>query len=532
MKLFEKKNTKEAPGAGVSEQSTKKKSVPARFWRWMKRHKKLVCLLIVVVIAAGVGLSFYQRKNRMENMMQSAQTIETTTIQRQTLMDSISLSGTVASADSRNISASVEKAEVTKVHVEVGDIVTVGQVICEFDSEDIEASLTDAKNDKILSDYKSEKEYQKIVDTYEAAVKNYEDVTVAYSLTQENAKVAWQAAIEALNQAQEAYDNAAAEEKEAAAAALQKAQTAESEAASAYEKIVEEREAAEEKAESTLESATESLANADLERQYSKDESTQKIESYEQQLEDCYLTAPMDGMIISLSVAEGEIYNGGTIFVIADYQNFIVNASVDEYDIGSLKKGMEAAVKIESVSDEELPATLTYVAPTPGETAGFGSSGSSSYSIEISLTEPNENLRIGMSAQASVVLQAAEDVLTVPADCVQTNRQGQSVIYVQENGERKEVAVTVGMEGDYYVEISGEGLSEGMQVYYGTAMVTDSAVRGSEEESSMFPMGNMGGGGFSGGSMPSGGDMPSGGSMPSGGGSRPSGGSGSGRGGF
>lgn len=621
------KSSKKKEGETSSEV---KKNPFVRAGKWLLRHKKLVCLLLVVVIVAGVGLSMYQKKQEMENRMASVTTVETTSIMRQTLMDSISLSGTVASADSRNVSTSVEKAEVTKVYVEVGDIVQAGQVICEFDSADIEDSLTDAQNNKILSDYKSDKEYAKVVETYEDAVAKEEDVYEAYSAAQANAKAVWQAAQESESKAQSAYDKAVAAEAEKKAAyqsaagseitekayqdavagkadldaklaagsgstedtsgedtssdgtgestdgsqgtaaegsqglteteqalyndyentisayqnyqslkaayeeavkatasaktALEKAQASESNAASSYEKIVEERSAAEENAENSLESAAENLESANMERKYATDESEERIEEYQQQLEDCYLTAPMDGMIISLSVSEGDIYTGGTIFVIADYQNFIVNASVDEYDISSLKKGMEAAVKIEAVSDEELPATLTYVSPTPGETTGFGSSGSSSYKIEISLSDPNEDLRIGMSAQASVVLQASEDVLTVPSDCIQTNPQGESVIYVDENGERKEVAVTVGMEGDYYVEISGDGLEEGMKVYLATPMITDNMLQRTDEEGSvMFNIGGGMGGGMPGGDMPSGGGGDrSGGGMPSGGG--PSGG--------
>ena len=110
-----------------------KKGPLRRLCSWLLRHKVLVCLFLVVVIVGGVALNMNQKKQQMTKMMGSITTVETTGIQRQTLMESISLSGTVASADTRNVSATVENAEVTKVYVEVGDIVTAGQVICEFD---------------------------------------------------------------------------------------------------------------------------------------------------------------------------------------------------------------------------------------------------------------------------------------------------------------------------------------------------------------------------------------------------------------
>ena len=64
-------------------------------------------------------------------------------------------------------------------------------------------------------------------------------------------------------------------------------------------------------------------------------------------------------------------------------------------------------------------------------------------------------------------------MLTVPYDAVQTDENGNDVVYIVEDvaGEdgkmtrqQRPVPVTVGIEGDYYVEISGEGVTEGMTV--------------------------------------------------------------------
>ena len=73
----------------------------------------------------------------------------------------------------------------------------------------------------------------------------------------------------------------------------------------------------------------------------------------------------------------------------------------------------------------------------------------------------------------NIVLKEVEHVLTVPYDAVQTDENGDTVVYVMEQTtgadgqqaqEQRPVPVTVGTEGDYYVEVSGEGLAEGMEV--------------------------------------------------------------------
>jgi hypothetical protein len=146
--------------------------------------------------------------------------------------------------------------------------------------------------------------------------------------------------------------------------------------------------------------------------------------------------------------------------------------------------------------------------------------GSSSYSIEIALDDPNTDLRIGMTAKASIVLDAAYDVLTVPYDCVTTDEEGNSTITIDDNGEQKVISVTVGMEGDYYVEVSGDELTEDTFVYYSTAMANNAASGSdSDDDSSMMMMPGMGGGNGGG----NGGGMGGGGGNPGGGGGAPGG---------
>jgi hypothetical protein len=126
-----------------------------------------------------------------------------------------------------------------------------------------------------------------------------------------------------------------------------------------------------------------------------------------------------------------------------------------------------------------------------------------------------------MTAKASIVLNAAYDVLTVPYDCVTTDEEGNSTITIDDNGEQKVIPVTVGMEGDYYVEVSGDDLTEDTLVYYSTPMANNAASGSdSEDENSMMmmPGGGMGGGGNGGGGNPGGG-----GGNPGGGGGAPGG---------
>ena len=78
-----------------------------------------------------------------------------------------------------------------------------------------------------------------------------------------------------------------------------------------------------------------------------------------------------------------------------------------------------------------------------------------------------------MTARCSIILEEAEDVYAVPYDAIHVNKDGTSVIYAEDTGQgkkpkkkagKREIEVTKGMESDYYVEIRGDGLSEGLRV--------------------------------------------------------------------
>lgn len=111
-----------------------------------------------------------------------------------------------------------------------------------------------------------------------------------------------------------------------------------------------------------------------------------------------------------------------------------------------------------------------------------------------------------------IVLSAVEDVWSVPIDAVETDEDGNSVIYVKEGDDFVPVEVTTGAETDYYIEITGDALEDGMEVR--ASADADAAEMTVDEDSAGFAMGGMGGMT----EMSGGGDMPSGGDMPGGGG--------------
>lgn len=552
---------------------------------FVKKHKLLTVLLVLILIAAIVAGVIWRGKGKKTQMQ--TMTIETARIEKMDLTNSVSVTGTLATANGKTASTTLKDIKVTKVYVEVGDEVQEGDIICTFDSSDIEDALADAKNNyavnrqlDALDNY--ETQYQDTVSDAEDSLQDAKDTRDAYKNAYANAQTAEQEALDKLNSvkaqydtdslknaydqaasalkgaieavdstvtitdlesylssvngslpescssAYSAYQNAKAAYGEAqkavseAQSVYEQAQAAASQAYSAYSQAQSAREQAQDQYDSTVEQAEKTYEKAKLQDQLvSDDDALNKIEDYEEQLSDCTVYASMSGTITALNVEEDNVFAGGTIYEIQDVHNFIVDATVDEYDVVNLEKGQTAYVKTDSLGDEELEGEVTYVAPTgtTGQTMG-SNSGTASYEIQITLNEPQDKLRAGMTASVSIALEESRDALAVPYDCVQTNADGDSVIYVDDNGEKKEVKVTTGIETDYYTEVISDELSEGMTVYLSTPLQQSTGQNGSDSDSNQDGVTFDFGGGSMGGA-PSGG--PSGSSGGPGGGGAPGG---------
>lgn len=485
----------------------------------------VLCLVIVGIVGI-VGVRVHRGQRRAQERME-AQKVETVQVKRQNLVDAISVTGTIASADAWDVSASAKDVKVLEVRYKVGDYVEKGEVVAVLDTTNLELSLTEAKNRQALSEYTenksiqtASKQYEEAVtdgtDTYSKAVKS--EAEAKEELQEADGEVSEAAeklkrreerlsearealreaveptepAAEASEEEKKAYEEAllayqelqrAAEEAQASyTEAHQEYNTAEEAAAralDAYETVSEALEDAQKNNDRNISDAQDKLEQAQTEHTYSNDSSQQTIENYQEQIESCTVTAPISGVITAMNVDVGDTYmgEGNALFSIADNEHFVVSASVDEYEISKIAKEMTAAVIVEALGDTEMGAEVSFVSPTAASSNTASSNvGSSEYKIEIALDEANTDLRIGMTAKASIVRDAVYDVLTVPYDCVETKEDGSKVIYKEQDGERVEVPVTVGMESDYYVEIAAEGIDESTQVYYATPMVNNAAL--------------------------------------------------------
>lgn len=243
-----------------------------------------------------------------------------------------------------------------------------------------------------------------------------------------------------------------------------------------YDKAVESAADTAESNQRKIDEANDEYIEKALDTSISTDQQEDQIDQYKKEIEKCTIIAPISGVITSVDIEAGDetSNDNNNICVIQDTSVYKVEGTVDEYDVSEISVGMKAVIKTEATGDLEMTGVVSFISPTPKTSGSSGDSNSNSssaaeYPIKITLDDIDSAVRIGMTAETNVLIDSVEDVLTVPYDCLSQNDKGEYVVFIPEKSEnmednRREVVVEKGLETDYYVEISGDEISEGMEV--------------------------------------------------------------------
>jgi HlyD family secretion protein len=179
------------------------------------------------------------------------------------------------------------------------------------------------------------------------------------------------------------------------------------------------------------------------------------------------IRAPVSGTVLELLVNEGDpvvpltSYQAGTaLTTLADMSQLIFMGTVDEIDVGKLKEGMPARIKVGAMPDAEVSGTVYKIAPKSKTTEG-----ATLFDVEITL-EPGTDvvLRAGYSANADIVVREKADVLLIPERLVAFS-DGKATVEIPPTGEGEPVKkeIKVGLSDGMNIEVA-EGLAQKQQV--------------------------------------------------------------------
>ncbi|TDR78339.1 macrolide-specific efflux system membrane fusion protein [Paludibacterium purpuratum] len=175
------------------------------------------------------------------------------------------------------------------------------------------------------------------------------------------------------------------------------------------------------------------------------------------------IVAPMDGQVLSIDNGEGQTVNAvqqaPTILKLGDLSRIKVRAHVSEADIMRVRVGQKAWFSLLGSPETRYDGKVEEILPTPEKlnNAMF-------FSVQFSVANPEHRLRGDMTAQVTVVLAEARQVLAVPLVALDVgDERGTSVRLLLPDGTTVERQVRIGLRGRTHAQVLA-GLAEGDKV--------------------------------------------------------------------
>ena len=200
-------------------------------------------------------------------------------------------------------------------------------------------------------------------------------------------------------------------------------------------------------------------------------------------------SAPIDGIITSLRVEEGEVAiigtmnNPGTVLMtIADLSVMEVEVEVDETDVIGVVLGQTADVRVDAFPNEVFMGKVTEIGSSALQKSAVTSTTQESkdFKVVVTLENPSPGLKPGLSASADIITARKDGVLAIPISALvvrdkaaeegepapKSKEKTEEGVFLVENERAKFVPVRKGIMGELSIEISS-GLTEGQTIVSG-----------------------------------------------------------------
>src|SRR5574344_79530 len=180
------------------------------------------------------------------------------------------------------------------------------------------------------------------------------------------------------------------------------------------------------------------------------------------------------GLILDIPVKVGNsviqantMNDGTTVATVADMNDLIFDGNIDETEVGLLKEGMKLHITIGALPNYSSEATLEYISPKAVE-----NNGANQFEIKAAVTLNNDFvIRSGYSANAELVLDHVDNVLTIPESALEF--QGDSTfVYIKKDKKYVRPLVETGLSDGINIEVK-KGLAKGDKVRGNKVITTE-----------------------------------------------------------
>jgi HlyD family secretion protein len=132
-------------------------------------------------------------------------------------------------------------------------------------------------------------------------------------------------------------------------------------------------------------------------------------------LENCSIYAPFDGIISDVKVKKGDTVSTATILATIVAKKKIAEITLNEIDAAKVKVDQKATLTFDALPDLTLTGKVIDI-----DKVGTVSQGVTSYGVKIALDTDDERIKPGMSVNAEIVVEVRPDVLTLPNSAIKS----------------------------------------------------------------------------------------------------------------
>ena len=214
------------------------------------------------------------------------------------------------------------------------------------------------------------------------------------------------------------------------------------------------------------------------------DSSKASLAKAERNLSYATITSPIDGVVISRDVEEGQTVASGfetpTLFTIAaDLTQMQVVADVDEADIGDVEEGQRVSFTVDAYPNDVFEGKVTQIrlGATSSSSSTTTTTTEVTYEVVISAHNPDLKLKPRLTANITIYTLDKQGVLSVPAkalrftpavplvgsNAVVKDCEGEHKVWTREGDTFTAHPVSIGISNGIVTEITG-GINEGTQI--------------------------------------------------------------------
>ncbi len=185
-----------------------------------------------------------------------------------------------------------------------------------------------------------------------------------------------------------------------------------------------------------------------------------RVQALENTVNSSSIIAPFDGVVTNILFHQGESVTSGVNAVqIDDLSNLVIDINVSEVDINDISIGQNVNITFDSIPNKQYQGKVTNLSQS-----GDNSSGIVEFQVSITVSNPDNEIKTGFTALASIIIKEVKNVVLVPNTAIQSFNGQSIVMVIGKDGTATPMPIEVEASGDSFSILKGNPLAEGDQV--------------------------------------------------------------------